>query len=1063
MKRALAAIGLFLLCAAAHAQVVVYDDATENGWSNDSFGDPGFVPNPNNTSLPHTGTKSFSIVPNNFNAIGLINGTPVVTATYPIIHFWVNGGAASNQNFSIFVDDKSAPLDGYIAGGSIAAGQWREVTVDVTQPPLSSAGYTQIYLQAQVDSASTVYFDDISLQAPAGPPPANAMAFTHDINTLPAVSPMVSDLITWQDSAGHPRSAVLAHDNAGVFNAGGGAQVYGEALRQFTYQLTDGSTRTADVTTYGNGGHGGIGYVVDHSNASNCVSDDSPLGDYFQYGTFTRVFEGRHHSIYRFTQSYPRGCPNQTRYIPLTIEWTFSTGHDNPLYSITYNIGPSIAADILDDDSRAPYGELNIDGDGSTDIDGVAWGDRFKFTSTIAPVTLSSSWTYNVANTVPYVKEWLAAPLTVDHKHDATIGLVQTQPIAQQDAGGARQLGFHDITVLWGNTSATNPANPNGYKNDPIPCNYTMPCQDEWAYQANADNLSVPNLPANPGSSNNARMTWRTQWGFLGQTTYVANDGSGATPPGYPRKSYSVYLVLGQHSQAPVEHQVTQIETVQSLTLSINNAVGSVVTSGPAGVQNIDNVTYVPAGYNHVRGALAFNASGNLLDANIGVGAGTLSKPLIIIGNYTAAVYPTVKLDGVTLAADAGYFGSLRADASELWITINQDLAAGVHHFELLGGGGGPGLPGAPSITQATPGNAQVTIAFDPPASDGGSPILDYTATCNPGGFNATGSSPIIVGGLNTGIQYSCTVTARNANGSGPASAPVLVTLLNNRSFVATTGNDANNCTTLSMCRSFGRAIAATYAGGEIIATNSGGYGSFSVDKAITVIGAPGGTASLSVGAGNGIDVAAASTDRVTLRGLNITMLSAATGINATGFSTLAIEDCSIIGGSYGIQLAGGAGSFAIVTNAEIHRPSTAGVLVRSHAAILDTTIEGSGARGLHVRDGVASDGVVSAVGLVSVANQTAGVFAESLTAGHQVALDLDHAMVNDNLTNGVVADGTGAGTVAVRITHSTVTENGAWGLAQAGAGVLQSLSNNLVAGNNNGDTTGVISPIAGH
>ncbi|QJR15103.1 beta strand repeat-containing protein [Usitatibacter palustris] len=78
--------------------------------------------------------------------------------------------------------------------------------------------------------------------------------------------------------------------------------------------------------------------------------------------------------------------------------------------------------------------------------------------------------------------------------------------------------------------------------------------------------------------------------------------------------------------------------------------------------------------------------------------------------------------------------------------------------------------PAAPSITSATPGNAQVTIVFTPPTANG-SPILDYTANC--GGTTATAAtSPITVTGLANGTAYTCTVLARNAAGNGPASGP---------------------------------------------------------------------------------------------------------------------------------------------------------------------------------------------------------------------------------------------------------------------------------------------------
>jgi hypothetical protein len=74
----------------------------------------------------------------------------------------------------------------------------------------------------------------------------------------------------------------------------------------------------------------------------------------------------------------------------------------------------------------------------------------------------------------------------------------------------------------------------------------------------------------------------------------------------------------------------------------------------------------------------------------------------------------------------------------------------------------------------ATPGNAQASIAFAVPASNGGSPILDYTVTCiGPNTASPVGTiSPIIATGLMNGQNYSCTVKARNANGFGPDSLP---------------------------------------------------------------------------------------------------------------------------------------------------------------------------------------------------------------------------------------------------------------------------------------------------
>ncbi len=83
--------------------------------------------------------------------------------------------------------------------------------------------------------------------------------------------------------------------------------------------------------------------------------------------------------------------------------------------------------------------------------------------------------------------------------------------------------------------------------------------------------------------------------------------------------------------------------------------------------------------------------------------------------------------------------------------------------------------PDAPVIGTATPGNHQATIAFTPPANNGGSAITSYTATC--GAASASGTaSPITVMGLNNGAAYTCSVTATNAIGTGSASGTVGVT-----------------------------------------------------------------------------------------------------------------------------------------------------------------------------------------------------------------------------------------------------------------------------------------------
>ncbi len=81
-------------------------------------------------------------------------------------------------------------------------------------------------------------------------------------------------------------------------------------------------------------------------------------------------------------------------------------------------------------------------------------------------------------------------------------------------------------------------------------------------------------------------------------------------------------------------------------------------------------------------------------------------------------------------------------------------------------------VPGAPTIGAASAGDAQATVSFAAPASNGGATITGYTVTSNPGGITGTGAaSPIVVTGLTNGTAYTFTVTATNSAGTGSASA----------------------------------------------------------------------------------------------------------------------------------------------------------------------------------------------------------------------------------------------------------------------------------------------------
>jgi nitrous oxidase accessory protein NosD len=266
-----------------------------------------------------------------------------------------------------------------------------------------------------------------------------------------------------------------------------------------------------------------------------------------------------------------------------------------------------------------------------------------------------------------------------------------------------------------------------------------------------------------------------------------------------------------------------------------------------------------------------------------------------------------------------------------------------------------------------------------------------------------------------------------------------------NRVFMSTTGNNANDCSNpLTPCLDFAGALSQVNAGGEIVAEATGPYGPLTITKAVTISGPPG----VVIYSGHQVTINAPGAT-VVLRGLTID----GNGANENGIVVQAsgatyVESCVVANfGGNGILFGNG---LLFVKDTVVRgmggTGSGFGIWITPNSTVVKASID-------HCRIEANQIGIFCNPKAIATVRHS--VLAGNANTGAALGGD---ATAELNLENCVVANnlaGVGSDTGTVRVSNTTITDNGT-GLYSLNGGSLVSRSNNTVEGNGtNGAFTG--------
>ena len=330
-----------------------------------------------------------------------------------------------------------------------------------------------------------------------------------------------------------------------------------------------------------------------------------------------------------------------------------------------------------------------------------------------------------------------------------------------QRASGDSSLAFAGGTILNMN-NATLPG-PNLAANATSVYSFTTVDGGATWYGFKAGDSAVyvpPTVPAAPTAVVGTRGSGQVSVAF----TPGASNGAAIT--GYTVTSTPGSLTASGAGSPIVVTSLTN-GTAYTFTVHATNSVGNSVESSPSAAVTPATVPGAPTGVvgtpGNTTASIAFTAPGSAGGSAITGYTATLSPGGATFSGASSPIAATGLTNGTAYTATVHATNAVGNSSESSVSSPFTPLVA-------------PTAPGAPTIGTATAGDAQATVTWTAPASNGGSAITGYRVTPYIG---ATAQSATTVGviltatvtSLTNGTAYTFKVAAINAIGTGPDSA----------------------------------------------------------------------------------------------------------------------------------------------------------------------------------------------------------------------------------------------------------------------------------------------------